>query len=283
MNNIASSRVRPVLLSTRLIFIVSAFLAFIAGIQLYILTDNTAHYFAWTINQPLSAAFLGAGYWTGVTLLLFSIRERAWANIRIALAAVSTFAPLLLIVTLLHLDRFHFNSDDGVAVVAAWAWILVYLAVPFLLLVLFILQLRTPGGDPPRLTPIPLLVRVLIGANAAISFLVGGILLIAPQLFFNTWPWELTPLAGRAIGVGFLSIMAASAQFIRENEWSRGRVGTVPYMLVGVLQLFALIRYPESVMWDRPGSWLYVLFMLGVLGGGLYSTIDAWRPRSQRA
>jgi len=37
----ASQSVRPVTLFTRLIFILSALLAIIAGIQLYILTDNT--------------------------------------------------------------------------------------------------------------------------------------------------------------------------------------------------------------------------------------------------
>jgi hypothetical protein len=49
--------------------ILAAILALLAGIQLYILTDYTDQYFAWTIAQPLSATFLGTGYWAGATLL----------------------------------------------------------------------------------------------------------------------------------------------------------------------------------------------------------------------
>ena len=103
------SGIRPLTTFTRVVFFIAALLAIIAGIQLYILTDQTDQYFAWTIKDPLSAAFLGTGYWTGATLLLFALAERAWANIRIVIAAVAIFVPLMLLVTLLHLDRFHFN------------------------------------------------------------------------------------------------------------------------------------------------------------------------------
>jgi hypothetical protein len=73
------------------VLILASVLAIIAGIQLYILTEYTDHFFAWTIAQPLSATFLGTGYWTGAALLLFAAREKAWANIRVALAAVGAF------------------------------------------------------------------------------------------------------------------------------------------------------------------------------------------------
>jgi hypothetical protein len=75
--------------------------------------------------------------------------------------------------------------------------------------------------------------------------------------------------------------VAASMQFLRENAWSRSRVGTVSYLLIGSLQLVALVRYAETVEWSRPGSWLYVLFMAAILAGGIYSTIAAWSPLSQ--
>jgi hypothetical protein len=52
-------------------------------------------------------------------LLLFTAREQAWANIRVAIAAVSAFIPLMLLATLLHLDRFHFKSPDPLAWTAA--------------------------------------------------------------------------------------------------------------------------------------------------------------------
>jgi hypothetical protein len=281
------TEIKPVIPFTRIIFLVSAFLAAIAGIQLYILTDHTDQYFAWTILNPLSATFLGAGYWTGVTLLLFSTAERAWANIRIAIAAVCTFAPLVLVATLLNLGIFHFQAPDLNPRIAAWAWMIVYVSVPFLLGAVVLFQLRTPGGDPPRGTPLPALLRFLIGANGIVALGVGLILFFAPllsptpQALLTFWPWKLTPVTAQTIGVGFLSLGTASLQFLRENSWRRGRVGTVPYLLIGLLQLLAVARYPQYFHWQSPGAWLYLLYMLAILGGGIYSTYAAWFQRSR--
>ena len=272
--------IRPVIPFTRITFILAALLAAIAGIQLYILTDNTEHFFAWTIDAPLSATFLGSGYWTGVSLLLFSTTQRAWANIRIAIAAVTTFVPLMLITTLLHLDKFHFTSNDTNAVVAAWAWMIVYVAVPFLLIAILLFQLRTPGGDPPQEAPLPLWLRFLLGVNALIALFVGLLLFVTPEVLFLFWPWQLTPLTAQAIGSGFLSLCVASTQFIRENSWSRGRVGTVSYLLIGLLQLIAIARYSDTFLWSRIGAWLYLLYMLAIFGGGIYSTIAAWSQKA---
>jgi hypothetical protein len=274
---------RPVTLFTRVIFMLAALLAIIAGIQLYMLTERTDHYFAWTIDQPLSATFLGTGYWTGAALLLFGMAERAWANIRVALAAVVSFVPLMLLTTFLHLDRFHLNSTDTFAQVAAWAWVIVYVTVPFAVLAVLLVQLRTPGGDPPTFAPLPVWLRVLLAVNALISLALALALFFVPQALFSFWPWQLTPLTAQAIGVGFFAVVTASFQFLRENSWRRGRVGTVSYLLIGSLQLLALLRYADTVAWERPGSWLYVVFMAAILCGGLYSTIAAWRPQARKA
>ena len=278
-----TASVRPVTLFTRVVLVLAALLAIIAGIQLYILTERTDHFFAWTIAQPLSATFLGTGYWTGAALLLFAAAEGSWANIRVAVAAVAAFVPLMLITTFLHLDRFHLHSTDTFAQVAAWAWMIVYVTVPFAVLAMLWVQLRIRGGDPQKLGPLPVWIRVLLGVNALISLALALALFLAPQAVFPFWPWQLTPLTAQAIGVGFFSVVIASFQFLRENAWSRGRVGTVSYLLIGSLQLLALLRYSQTVEWGRPGSWFYLVFMAAIMCGGLYSVIVAWRPQAQGA
>jgi hypothetical protein len=270
--------VKPLLPITRGIFLVSVFLAGIAGIQLYILTEHTDRFFAWTIANPLSAAFIGTGYWTGTLALTLSLRERAWANVRIAMAAVGPFVPLMLLVTLLHLDKFHFQSDDLGARVAAWSWLIVYLVVPFAVIAIFALQMRAPGGDPEEGAMLPRWVRALVGVNAATWLVVGLALLLIPDRLFALWPWALTALTARAIAVGWISAAFALAQFFRDNSWGAGRVGGMAYLLLGSLQLIALLRYAGQVEWGRPGAWLYLLFMLVVVASGLYTTIVAWMP-----
>jgi len=41
-------------------------LLFIAAIQLFVLSEQTETYFAWTFAAPISAAFMGAGYWSAM-------------------------------------------------------------------------------------------------------------------------------------------------------------------------------------------------------------------------
>jgi len=43
--------------------LLASVLVFIIGIPLFVLPELTEINFAWTINVPLTAAFLGAAYW----------------------------------------------------------------------------------------------------------------------------------------------------------------------------------------------------------------------------
>jgi len=94
----------------RVILYVASFLVLSVGITLYFLSEKTDVYFSWTINPPLTAAFLGAGYLSSFLLELLSARERVWTKIRVAVPGVWVFTFLNLIVTLIHWDRFHFDS-----------------------------------------------------------------------------------------------------------------------------------------------------------------------------
>src|SRR5215471_11947591 len=100
---------QPVLPFTRAFLVVIIILVFIAGIQLYVFSDQTDRDFAWTINLPITAAFLGAGYWAALVSSILSIRQQQWVRVRSSLPAAFTSTTLLLIATLLHLDKFHFN------------------------------------------------------------------------------------------------------------------------------------------------------------------------------
>src|SRR5580765_7105043 len=107
MNNQAeasdtSPQGQPVTGFTRGILVVIIVLVFIAGIQLFVFSDQTDFDFAWTINPPLTAAFLGARYWAALVSSLFSLRERLWVRVRSSLPAAFTTTRLLLIATLLH-------------------------------------------------------------------------------------------------------------------------------------------------------------------------------------
>jgi hypothetical protein len=262
---------KPLDVGMRRMLLVASALVFIVGIQLFVLSEQTDRYFAWTVAPPLTAAFLGAAFWAAGILELLAARQRVWASARIAVPAVLLFTTLTLLATLLHLDRFHLDTASG------WVWLAVYVAVPPVMLALFVRQLRVPGDDPPRRAPLPRWLRLVLGLQAALLLVVGAVLFLAPQLTAPLWPWMLTPLTARAVAAWLLALGLGAAHLIRENDWERGRVAMPSSAVLGALELVALARYPGALDWSGPRAWVFLLFVVSILAVGLYG----WRAAAR--
>jgi hypothetical protein len=166
----------------RRLLIFTAGLGVIIGVQLFVLTESTERYFAWTINIPLSAAFLGGAYWGGVTLLMLAARERMWARARIAVPPMVILSIAMLGATFLHLDLFHIRGTAPPAARgAAYGWIASYALVPLGLVVLWVGQRRGPGPEPPRIHRLRGWLRWALGAHGVVLVLLGADLLLLPE------------------------------------------------------------------------------------------------------
>src|SRR5947208_5806708 len=110
MKSSTASTLRLTLPGMRIMLVVAAVLVFSVGGSLTLLPLQTDRFFAWTIATPLTAGFLGAAYWSACVLELLAARERFWVYARIAVPTVLLFTVLTLIVTLVHLDKFHLAS-----------------------------------------------------------------------------------------------------------------------------------------------------------------------------
>src|SRR5919199_2380995 len=105
----------PVLRPMRVLLVVLGVLTLLAVAALFVRPETTDRYFAWTIRPPLTAAFLGAAYAAGCTLVVLSLRARMWAHARASIITILIFTLLTLWATLAHLDRFHLDVDESVA------------------------------------------------------------------------------------------------------------------------------------------------------------------------
>jgi len=254
--------------------LLGSLLVFAAGIPLFIGTEQTDRYFSWTINPPfLTAAFLGATYWAGLFLGALAARERTWARARIAVPGPLLFTVLMLVATLLHLDRFHLNSPDLLTRTITWLWIAIYVAVPVMILALLVPQLRLPGGDLPRQEPLPLSMRLVFGIHAVVLLAVGLALFVAPQATALLWPWKLTPLTARAVASWLVALGVVAAQSLWEHDLGRAQPVMVTSTVFGLLQFVALARYPGDMEWSEPSALVYLAFLLSMLTVGLYG----WR------
>jgi hypothetical protein len=248
----------------------ASLLVFIAGVQLYIYSGQTDRYFAWTINPPLTAAFLGAGYFAVCIPLLLGAREKDWVIVRGGIIVTLTVTTLALITTLLHLDRFHTDADEFITWLATWVWIVVYVIVPPGLGILFYLQVRAPGTNPPAKVVFDQWLRWLLIGQGVIALIVSAGLLIAPESLGELWPWTVSALTGRIIGawLGAASVIALTLAW--ENDYVRCSLTALAFCCFGVLELIALLRYSGTVEWEEAGAWLWTALSVSYVVAGFY-------------
>src|SRR5207249_1267256 len=153
------------------------------------------------------------------------------------------------VVTLIHLDRFHFHADDFVTRLGTWLWLAIYVIVPPVMVVLGLRQLRVPGIDRPRSDPFPKVFGRAMMAEAVVLAGLGIALLIAPLSMAGVWPWALTSLTARAIGAWLLGIGVGAGWVAWEADFERARIAFVAFSLAVLLQLVALARYGDEVDW----------------------------------
>ena len=247
-------------------------LAVVVGPLLFVLPDRTDTLFAWTIKPPITAAFLGANYCTALAIDLLAARERNWARARVVYPSMLLFVVLTLVATLLHLDKFHFNSSDMIARFTAWAWLGTYILVPVATLVLLVTQMRSAGAgaDSVRGSALPSWLRGLLAVQALVMLVVGIALFVAPDVVAPAWPWSLTPLTAQAIGAWLVGFGLAAAHSVLENAWERTYITFAASIVFGILQLAVLVRFAGSVQWTSPAAWLYLLFFISITFTGLY-------------
>lgn len=269
-NPAPSPNVRPLIPLMRWLLYAASLLVFLAGLQLTVFSEQTATYFAWTINPPLTAAFLGAAYWAAVPVEVIAARQSTWAKARVAVPAIWLFTTLTLVVTLVHFDRFHFSSPTPGAQGAAWFWLAIYAGVPVAMLLIGWLQVRVPGGDPPRGPAPPAWMRIVVLVQGGGMLAWGVALLLAPAVAGPVWPWALTPLTARAIGAWFVGLGFAALHAIRENDFARIRPLEGGYAAFAVLQFVAIARYSGEVTWSSPAAWTYLALLSSILVVALF-------------
>jgi hypothetical protein len=257
----------------RWFFGVAAVLAAIAGTELFVGAAETDRFFSWTIDPPLTAAFMGAAYWAAMVLLAWAARQQSWARARTALPPVFTIAVLLLVATIIHLDRFHHDLFGRF-------WEAVYLLVVPLLAYLIWSDLRLLGPAWRGDRPLPGWLRAALGIQAAVMLGIGVALFVAPVGAASLWPWALTPLTGRAVGAFLVGFGVAAAFAAAENEIDRLQGAAFAYATLGALELAAAALHGGDFTAPTLGVAAYVAFCGSVLAVGVYGAARLRRALS---
>lgn len=272
--------------TTRLLLVAFIGLTLVATNQLFVLASRTATLFSWTIQPPMSAAFLGASYAAGCVLSVLALRTGSWRDARTPLVTVLVFAVLTLVATLLHLDRFHFGAPGLVARSAAWIWLGVYLVVPVALLVVVVRQGRALTGrptGPPAGATLPRWLLGLLGLQGGVLGLTAVGLFLAPSVTARWWPWTLTPLTAQMTAAWLAALAVAALLCLRERDVARVRIPAVAYVVFGVLQLVALLLHGDVVARGSTAAAVYVAALVVALGTGVAGLALAAHHRRTRS
>ena len=269
---------------TRVLLVAFVVLTLVATNQLFVLARHTATLFSWTIQPPLSAAFLGASYAAGCLLSVLALRSGSWRVARVPLVTVLVFAVLTLLATLLHLDRFHFAAPGLVARAAAWIWLGVYLVVPVALLVVVLRQTRSARAGGTEGSSMPRWLLGLLGLQGVVLGVAALGLLVAPALTARWWPWALTPLTARMIAAWLAALAVAALLSLRAPDVGRVRIPAVAYVVFALLQLLALLLYGEAFAWGtvRAGVYLGALVVSLATGAAGLAVGAHHRSRTRR-
>jgi hypothetical protein len=246
----------------RLMFAGFAGLALGAFVLLFVLAEETADLFSWTIQPPLTAAFLGASYLAALVLFVWTARFGDWRSAQAALVPVSVIAALLLVATIIHEDRFH---DD----LFGWFWKAAYLIAPIAIAVGVFAQLRQRSPDRRARVPLPRAVRAVLVVQGIVMLAVGMNLFLTPESADSVWPWDLTPLTARAIGAFVLGFGASAVHAMIANDLASFEGAALAYCVLGALQLVALAIHAGDTTGSDGDTWLYVVFLASVAGAGL--------------
>ncbi len=225
-----------------------------AAVVLYLFPDRAAQLFAWKIQPPMNAAFMGAAYANGVVFLLAAITGRHWHRIAAPHVGVFAFASLLLLATILHWDRFTHGHP------VFWAWVFVYATAPVLVPLAFA---RNRGEDPGTPDPfdavVPRPVRVLWAAAAGAFLAACLVAFVQPERVIAIWPWKLTPLTAR-VTISFYALLGvAPLTVVGEPRWSAWRLGLGGILLWHALLLIAALRRREDFTTPPPDTaWFWL-------------------------
>ena len=241
---------------------VEAFVLLIAGSGLLLARHIITPEWPWEL-KPFNALLLGSIYSASMLATVMTVYVRRWIPARIVMPMIFEFTAIVLVVSLLNLDRF----DAGKF--GTWLWFALYIAIP----VNAIYHIWLWRGRRPIDGPITSrAVRGWMLIPAMVLGIYGIGLLIAPGFFSEFWPWGIDDFHGRmysvlyitpALGCLLLWKSAAKLEMVTLGI-TVGLGGFIPLIGLGLVD-----RSIGAVDFSVPGTWAWLASFAILFATGL--------------
>jgi hypothetical protein len=187
---------------------------------------------------PLHARFIGAIYLSGLVFMVAGMVVPRWADLRFVPLLTALWTGGLLVVSLLHLEEFDFSKPQS------QVWFAAYIVYPLIALGLawrhgLFDDSRFPDGEAPGW------VRHYLTIQGGIMTSLAAVLLLAPSVMVNVWPWDITPLLAQIYAAPFLSYGVCSILMAPRSSSVELRVAAVAFLVFTAGVLLASIIHVD--------------------------------------
>ncbi len=185
--------------------------------------------FAWDVLDRPSGIFLGTGFLLRAALFVTVITARSWGEIRWLTWGNAVFAAVLLGVTLVWGDLFHWSRPIAII------WLYLYIEEPVWMITL-VQQAQATAGVAPG-GPILPLTQAVLWVEALLMLAAGVYLFFIDRVQNPLWPWHPDQVSARIMAGFPLAWAAWAVTLALAPTWGEARSG----VLLDVIWLGAVV------------------------------------------
>jgi hypothetical protein len=229
--------------SFRAYFALVGLFALWVGAWGYFVPSEVVRALPWSV-PALHARFIAAIYLAGLLAMLLALTARTLAEVRIPIALAAIWTGMLLLVSMLHLDKFDFAKPQ------VWFWMGAYAVFPLWGAWLYVG--RGAGATATRRTGDPALVAI-----GVICLVLAAGLLAAPEQVIALWPWKLPPLLASIYAGPFLAYGVSAVMLAREGRPEARRIVLASMLAFTVLVAVASLQHLALFSFASPSAWVW--------------------------
>jgi hypothetical protein len=236
------------------------------GALLFLVYPPFARRFAWNIEHRQSGLFFGVGFLLRAGLFAHIIAASYWGEIQWMVWGNAVFAGVLLGVTLIWGDAFHWRRP------IALIWLFLYVEEP-VWMVSLVPEARAAAAGSGVSTgePIQALLQVALWIEAAVMLAAGLYLFLLDRVAEPRWPWRPNRISARIMAGWPLAWAAWAPALALAGNWSASRGGVTLNLVWLGATLVAMFLFRSQFDFSRRATRVYggvtaALFLLLLIG-----------------
>jgi hypothetical protein len=234
--------------SERAFYVIVALSALWVGSWCFFVPDQVLNGIPW-FAPPLHARFIGSIYLSAAVFCAGAALARSASEVRAIPPMIAAWTGIVFLVSLIYLTGQHYRRPP------IWIWLVAYLVYPLIALWLWWMRRSDPSESGG--TPLPEWARRYLLIQGIVLSICGLVLLFAPRIAVQCWPWRLTALLAQVYSGPILCYAIGSLLLSRRRFFRDVRIAVIGNLVFVLGALIASLLHLESFDFRGPAAWLW--------------------------